>query len=102
ITAKLAGTAAETLSGDEDDFLTRRLPDLLLFGLNRAALTSEQPRPPIDQASNGHSIGGAVNRGRAPWGGAPGPSGAGPWPRAHGCLKDRMPLSRSPRFRRKA
>jgi hypothetical protein len=40
--AKLTGAAAETRSGDESDFLARRLPDLLLFGLKLATLTNEQ------------------------------------------------------------
>lgn len=40
--AKLAGAAAEAAAGDESDFLTRRLPDLLLFGLKLATLTNEQ------------------------------------------------------------
>jgi hypothetical protein len=40
--AKLAGAAAEAATGDEHDFLSRRLPDLLLFGLKLATLTNEQ------------------------------------------------------------
>jgi hypothetical protein len=39
--AKLAGAAAAAASGDESDFLARRLPDLLLFGLKLATLTNE-------------------------------------------------------------
>ncbi len=39
--AKLSGAAAEAASGDESDFLARRLPDLLLFGLKLATLTNE-------------------------------------------------------------
>jgi hypothetical protein len=40
--AKLAGAAAEAAAGDDEDFLARRLPDLLLFGLKLATLTNEQ------------------------------------------------------------
>lgn len=40
--AKLAGAAAKAADGDESDFLARRLPDLLLFGLKLATLTNER------------------------------------------------------------
>lgn len=40
--AKLAGAAAQTGGDAERDFLTRRLPDLLLFGLKLATLVNEQ------------------------------------------------------------
>jgi hypothetical protein len=40
--AKLAGAAAATGGDAEHDFLTRRLPDLLLFGLKLATLVNEQ------------------------------------------------------------
>jgi hypothetical protein len=36
-----SGAAAAAASGDESDFLARRLPDLLLFGLKLATLTNE-------------------------------------------------------------
>ena len=39
--AKLAGAAAQAADGDESDFLARRLPDLLLFGVKLATLTNE-------------------------------------------------------------
>jgi hypothetical protein len=40
--AKLAGAAADAADGDASDFFSRRLPDLLLFGLKLATLTNEQ------------------------------------------------------------
>jgi hypothetical protein len=47
--AKLAGAAAAATEGDaERDFLARRLPDLLLFGLKLATLVNEQlPEQPV-------------------------------------------------------
>ena len=36
-----SGAAAEAAAGDDSDFLARRLPDLLLFGLKLATLTNE-------------------------------------------------------------
>jgi hypothetical protein len=40
--AKLAGAAVEASAGDERDFLERRLPDVLLFGIKLATLTNEK------------------------------------------------------------
>jgi len=40
--AKLAGAASQAAHGDEDDFVERRLPDLLLFGIKLATLVNER------------------------------------------------------------
>jgi hypothetical protein len=48
--AKLAGAA---VNGDDSGFLSRRLPDLLLFGLKLATLTNEQlPDTPVPGLSS--------------------------------------------------
>lgn len=39
--AKLAGAAADAVGGDTADFLERRLPDALLFGIKLATLVGE-------------------------------------------------------------
>ena len=46
--AKLAGAATQAADKDPSDFLERRLPDLLLFGLKLATLVNEQlPEQPL-------------------------------------------------------